>query len=53
MMLPEKVWENLKSGLQTTKDLSSLKDRIEASKEQVFFHRLVSGSRPSLVSVRM
>lgn len=35
MMLPEKVWENLKSGLQTTKDLSSLKDRIEASKEQV------------------
>ena len=28
MMLPEKVWENLKSGLQTTKDLSSLRFRL-------------------------
>lgn len=32
--LPEGVWDSLKAALQTTEDLTTLKDRIEASKLQ-------------------
>ena len=35
MMLPEEAWASLKDGLQTTEDLTTLKDRVEASKQQI------------------
>ena len=35
MMLPEEAWESLKSGLQATEDLTTLKDRVEASRQQM------------------
>lgn len=34
MMLPEEAWASLKTGLQATEDLTTLKDRVETSKQQ-------------------
>lgn len=35
MMLPEEAWVSLKVGLQSTEDLTTLKDRVEASRQQM------------------
>ena len=35
MMLPEEAWACLKAGLQATEDLTTLKDRVETSKQQM------------------
>ena len=35
MMLPEVAWTSLKAGLQATEDLTTLKDRVETSKQQM------------------
>ena len=35
MMLPEKVWISLKAGLESAEDLTTLKDRVETSRQQM------------------
>lgn len=35
MLLPDEAWTSLKAMLRGTKDLTTLKDRIEASKQQI------------------
>lgn len=35
MMLTEEAWTSLKAGLQATEDLTTLKDRVETSKQQM------------------
>lgn len=48
MMLPEEAWESLKAGLQSTEDLTTLKDRVEASRLQML--SLISTLFPILTS---
>ena len=49
MMLPEEVWDSLKAGLETTADLTTLKDKIESSKQQML--SLMSTMFPVLSSI--
>ena len=48
MMLSEEVWTSLKAGLQSTKDLTTLKERVEASRQQML--SLISTLFPILTS---
>lgn len=48
MMLPEEAWTCLKVGLQATEDLTTLKDRVETSKQQML--SLISTLFPILSS---